>query len=98
MPEALRAIARLPALGARGLILVWQWGLAPVMGANCRYEPSCSAYAMEAIGRFGLLRGGWLAVRRIVRCNPWGGCGHDPVPGRASASHGHVRVAHHLEH
>ena len=46
----------------------------------CRFEPSCSAYAIEAIERHGALRGGWMAAHRIVRCHPWGGCGHDPVP------------------
>jgi hypothetical protein len=46
----------------------------------CRFEPSCSLYATEAIARHGAVRGGWLAALRIARCNPWGGCGHDPVP------------------
>lgn len=47
---------------------------------RCRYEPSCSAYALEALQKHGALKGSWLAIRRICRCNPWGGCGHDPVP------------------
>jgi putative membrane protein insertion efficiency factor len=64
----------------RAPILVWQWFLAPVLGVNCRYEPSCSHYAAEALDRHGPLRGSWLAAWRILRCNPWGGAGYDPVP------------------
>lgn len=67
-----------PAL--RGLIRAYQWTIAPVLGANCRYAPSCSEYACEAIGRHGALAGIWLGARRILRCNPWGGAGYDPVP------------------
>jgi uncharacterized protein len=46
----------------------------------CRFEPTCSRYAYTAIERYGALRGGWLAVRRLLRCHPWGGSGYDPVP------------------
>ncbi len=53
--------------------------LAGPMG-GCRYTPTCSDYAAEAVVLHGVVRGTWLAVRRICRCNPWGGCGHDPVP------------------
>ena len=56
--------------------------LSPWVGWHCRYQPSCSAYALEALERHGTLRGGWLALRRIARCNPWGNCGFDPVPDR----------------
>ena len=52
----------------------------PWVGHNCRYEPTCSRYALEALEKHGALRGGWLALRRILRCNPWGGAGYDPVP------------------
>ena len=48
--------------------------------AQCRFHPSCSAFALEAISRHGALRGTWLALKRVARCHPWGGCGHDPVP------------------
>ena len=53
----------------------------PCVGHSCRYQPTCSAYALEALDRHGAIRGGWLAVRRITRCHPWGGSGFDPVPG-----------------
>jgi putative membrane protein insertion efficiency factor len=67
----------------RGFILVYQrlfaWRPSP-----CRYVPSCSTYALEAVETYGAARGTWLAVRRISRCHPWGGHGFDPVPDRDS--------------
>jgi putative membrane protein insertion efficiency factor len=57
--------------------------LSPWVGHNCRYQPTCSAYALEALERHGGLKGAWLAARRVGRCHPWGGAGHDPVPERA---------------
>ncbi|HEX4738878.1 MAG TPA: membrane protein insertion efficiency factor YidD [Allosphingosinicella sp.] len=68
---------------ARALILVaqaWQKGPSRVMPPSCRYQPSCSAYAITALRRYGALRGSWLAARRLARCHPWGGSGYDPVP------------------
>ena len=58
----------------------WQKGPSRVLPPSCRFQPSCSAYAITAIERYGALRGGWMALKRIFRCNPWGGCGPDPVP------------------
>lgn len=64
----------------RAVITIYRYVLSPVLGANCRYAPSCSAYAQEAITVHGPLRGGWLALKRMARCHPWGGAGYDPVP------------------
>ena len=69
--------ARLLALPVRAYRLL----LSPWLGHACRYQPTCSAYALEALERHGALRGGWLAARRLARCHPWGGAGYDPVPG-----------------
>jgi putative membrane protein insertion efficiency factor len=63
-----------------GLIWIYQMALSPFMAASCRYTPSCSSYAQTAIARHGACRGGWLALKRLARCHPWGGSGHDPVP------------------
>jgi len=63
-----------------GIIRFYSFAISPLLGANCRFEPTCSAYAAEAIRRHGGFRGGWLALRRIARCHPWGGSGYDPVP------------------
>ena len=77
-------------IALRWLIRAYQLLLAPVLGPNCRYQPSCSDYALEAITQHGALRGGRFAVRRILRCHPWGGSGYDPVPG-LDDGHGHAR-------
>jgi putative membrane protein insertion efficiency factor len=68
---------------ARAFILIargWQLGPSRTLPPSCRFAPSCSAYAIEALSRYGALKGGWLALRRILRCHPWGGHGYDPVP------------------
>ena len=62
------------------LIRLYQICLSPYMGQNCRYTPTCSAYAIEALQKHGLLYGSLLAIWRILRCSPWGGSGYDPVP------------------
>jgi uncharacterized protein len=70
-------------IAATPLILLarlWQLGPSRLIPPTCRYAPSCSAYAIEAWRRHGLVHGTSLALRRLLRCHPWGGCGHDPVP------------------
>jgi len=62
------------------LIKIYQYFLSPLLGASCRYTPTCSQYGVEAIKKYGAFKGGWLTLKRIARCNPWGGHGHDPVP------------------
>jgi len=71
--RAARALATLPIRLYRAL-------LSPLLGQRCRFAPSCSAYAVEAIERHGVVRGGWLALRRVARCHPWHAGGYDPVP------------------
>jgi putative membrane protein insertion efficiency factor len=63
-----------------GLIKVYQFTLSPFFGKQCRFTPTCSQYGIEAIAKYGALKGSWLALKRILRCNPWGGSGYDPVP------------------
>lgn len=62
------------------LIRFYQLFISPLIGSNCRYSPTCSAYATQALKTHGLLKGGWLSLKRILRCHPWGGSGYDPVP------------------
>jgi putative membrane protein insertion efficiency factor len=62
------------------LIRAYQYAISPMLGNRCRFAPSCSAYAEEAITRHGLVTGAWLAVRRVARCHPWNPGGFDPVP------------------
>lgn len=78
--SALGTARRGPRRAVTLLIQLYQVALAPVLGPACRYEPSCSAYAKLAIERYGVLRGGWLALRRLLRCHPFAGFGTDPVP------------------
>lgn len=63
-----------------GVIRAYQRLLSPTLGRNCRYSPTCSTYAVDALSQHGLLRGGWMALRRLGRCHPLGGSGYDPVP------------------
>lgn len=64
------------------LAIIWfyQAAISPLLGSNCRYNPTCSVYATEAVKKYGPWKGGRLAIKRILSCHPWGGSGHDPVP------------------
>jgi len=62
------------------MIRFYQHAISPLLGPACRYTPSCSQYGIEAIQKYGPFKGGWLALKRILRCHPWGSHGHDPVP------------------
>tara|TARA_B100001093_G_C26283184_1_gene781999 strand:+ start:415 stop:636 length:222 start_codon:yes stop_codon:yes gene_type:complete len=61
-------------------IRVYQWVISPLFPPSCRFNPTCSSYAIEAITNFGIFKGGFLAIKRIGKCHPWGDQGHDPVP------------------
>lgn len=81
MNHAAARLPRSPLAGAfRGLILFYRAALSPLLGPTCRYWPTCSAYALEAVERHGARRGAWLALKRIGRCHPWHAGGYDPVP------------------
>lgn len=73
---------RLSGMIAAAPIRLYQLVVSPLLGRNCRFSPSCSSYAIEALGRFGIVRGGILAIRRLGRCHPFGSSGFDPVPTR----------------
>lgn len=77
MLDTIKAILIFPFLA---LIKLYQWLISPLLGAKCRYTPTCSHYATEALKKYGPLKGVWLAIKRISRCHPWGGQGYDPVP------------------
>lgn len=64
----------------RGLIRFYQVAISPLKGPTCRFYPTCSHYALQAVDKYGALRGGWLAVKRILKCNPFHAGGYDPVP------------------
>lgn len=76
-----------------GLLRAYRFAISPLYGQVCRYHPSCSAYALEAVTVHGSIKGSWLAVRRIGRCHPWASGGYDPVPAKTSRrSPGHVNT------
>lgn len=64
----------------KGMVIFYRGAISPLLPPSCRFTPTCSQYALEALRRHGPFRGSWLALRRILRCHPWGGSGYDPVP------------------
>ena len=67
-----------------GLVRLYQFTLSPLLGSNCRYQPTCSHYMIGALEEWGPVQGTWLGIKRIGRCHPWGGFGPDPVPSKTS--------------
>lgn len=76
----LRALGALLAWPLLALVQLYRIAISPWLGANCRFEPTCSEYALVALRTHGAFTGSWLAAKRIGRCHPWGGTGYDPVP------------------
>jgi putative membrane protein insertion efficiency factor len=70
-----------------GLVKFYCLAISPWLGMNCRFHPTCSEYAIDALRQHGVFKGSWLAVKRIGRCHPWGGSGYDPVPGDGRDDH-----------
>lgn len=75
---ALSAVSRLPGSVLVGLVRLYQIGISPMLGSHCRFEPTCSAYFIGAVRKYGAVRGAWRGVRRIARCHPWNPGGYDP--------------------
>ena len=81
----MKLLGKLVALPLLGLVWLYRYAVSPLLGTNCRFQPTCAAYATEALQRYGGFKGGVLMLKRIGRCHPWGGSGYDPVPGIDSA-------------
>ncbi len=74
-------------------IRFYQVAISPWLPSSCRFTPSCSAYGIEALKKHGFFYGGWLTIKRIVRCNPWGGSGYDPVPDKFCKTCRHEKIS-----
>jgi uncharacterized protein len=81
LDQAKAALTGAPRRAARGLVTLYRYTLSPLVGFHCRHLPTCSAYADEALDRFGLWAGGWMTLARLLRCHPFGTSGLDVVPG-----------------
>ena len=98
--SVLVVLDRALSLALQGLVLLYRYLISPVLPHSCRYAPSCSLFALEALRTHGALGGGWLALRRLSTCHPWGGSGFDPVPppGAARANQQTARCVHAAQH
>ena len=80
MQQMIKKIFQLLAMPLILLIKIYQLLISPLFPPSCRFTPTCSEYTLEALKKYGILKGGWLGFRRIIRCHPWGSSGYDPVP------------------
>ena len=76
----MKFITQLPANILILFVRIYQYTLSPFIGRSCRYTPTCSQYSIDALKKYGAFKGGWMGLKRIASCNPWGGSGYDPVP------------------
>jgi len=76
----MKIVTKILAIPFIWLVRFYQAAISPYLPPSCRYAPTCSQYTLEALKKHGFFKGGWLSIKRIVSCNPWGGHGHDPVP------------------
>lgn len=76
----MKHLIKIPVYLAIFLVKIYQYTLSPFFGRSCRYYPTCSNYTIEALKKHGFIKGGWLSLKRIASCHPWGGSGFDPVP------------------
>jgi putative membrane protein insertion efficiency factor len=84
---AASALSRVPRVIVMGAIQVYRRAISPLLPRSCRFYPTCSAYALTSVDRFGVLKGGWMAARRLARCHPFSPGGYDPVPDAQPRKH-----------